>query len=114
MDVMTAACKVGITASDGSAARGTIDEDVVLAVLLDMEFEDAQNADLYTEAAVRVRQSRSGGVERIEAGSIFARQGRARNIVLRYRSEVADIFLDLAIDVGMRQTQPELAENTTV
>ena len=105
MNVMACANKMGITRSDGSAVHGTIDVEAVLTVLVDLEFEDPQNADLYTAAATSVGLARSAGVERIEAGSIFAHQGRPSDINLRYRSEMADIFLDLAIDVGMRQPQ---------
>jgi len=105
MNVMASANKMGITRSDGSAVHGTIDVEAVLTVLVDLEFEDPQNADLYTAAATSVGVARSAGVERIEASSIFAHQGRPSDINLRYRSEMADIFLDLAIDVGMRHPQ---------
>lgn len=107
MNVMASAAQVGITRSDGSAVSGTIDVEAVVLALLDLELDDPRNADLYSAATARVRAARSAGTERIDADSIFARQGRANDMHLRYRSEMADLFLDLAIDVGMRERQPE-------
>jgi hypothetical protein len=88
---------------------GTVDEVDVLSGLAALAGADPDNEDLFSDAAARVRASRSAGVETIDASSrgMFGRDvGR---IQLRYRSEMADIFTDLAIDVGLRHHR-ELAD----
>lgn len=99
MKVMDVANTLGLT---GAEVTGTIDEADVLSALAELGESDPQNKDLYDEAAERVRDARSAGVEELDAASaaIFPRSGRVTQ--LRYRSEMADIFTDLAIDVGLR------------
>lgn len=81
---------------------GTIDEVDVLAALAELAEADPDNHDLFTDASETVRRARSAGVEVLDDGS-WARLARdVATIQLRYRSEVADIFTDLAIDVGLR------------
>lgn len=80
---------------------GTIDEKVVLSALAELAENDPENDDLIREAAVRVQGARSAGVEEPDAGSRLI--GRKETTTqLRYRSEMADVFTDLAIDVGLR------------
>jgi hypothetical protein len=83
-------------------ATGTIDEEDVLSALADLAESDPENQDLFGDAAGRVQRARSAGAEEVEASSrgMFARD--VSTIQLRYRSEMADIFTDLAIDVGLR------------
>ena len=63
--------------------------------------------DLYTAAAEHVRSTRSAGVETHEANSFHMRPGAEATTQLRYRSEMADLFTDLAIDVGLRRHHQE-------
>ncbi|HEY3483755.1 MAG TPA: hypothetical protein VGK49_00165, partial [Ilumatobacteraceae bacterium] len=85
-------------------ATGTIDEADVLGALAELAELDPENADLFRDAADRVGRTRSAGVEELDDRSLamFARAVTA-TIQLRYRSEIADIFTDLAIDVGLRR-----------
>jgi hypothetical protein len=103
---MDVARTLGLT--DGQVT-GTIDEADVLGALADLAEGDPGNDDLFDEAAARVRRARSAGIEQLDERSraMFPRQVTA-TIQLRYRSEVADIFTDLAIDVGLRRDR-ELA-----
>ncbi len=59
-------------------------------------------------AGIGVRRARSAGVEEHQADSFQARPGTESTIQLRYRSEMADLFTDLAIDVGLRRHRQEL------
>jgi len=88
---------------------GTVDEADVLSGLAELAEVDPENDDLFSDAAERVRRARSAGVETIDASSrgMFGRD--VSTIQLRYRSEMTDIFTDLAIDVGLRHHR-QLAE----
>jgi len=101
MKVMDAARAIGIVVTDGDVS-GTIDEVKVLTALTDLANDDPANVDLFHDVAARVVLARSAGAEgpltsgtRVDPGDI--------TIQLRYRSEMADLFLNLAIDVGLRQ-----------
>ena len=101
MKVMDAARTIGIVVTDGDVS-GTIDERKVLAALADLANDDPANVDLFHDVAARVVLARSAGAEgpltsgtRVDPGDTTTQ--------LRYRSEMADLFLDLAIDVGLRQ-----------
>jgi hypothetical protein len=101
MKVMDAARAIGIVVTDGDVS-GTIDEVKVLRALTDLANDDPANVDLFHEVAARVVLARSAGAEgpltsgtRVDPGDTTTQ--------LRYRSEMADLFLDLAIDVGLRQ-----------
>lgn len=102
MSVMSAARAIGLDPTDPEVA-GTIEEEKVLAVLGELAEVDPENADLYREGAARVHGARSAGLEEIAAESWFGRAGEVRTTQLRYRSEMADIFVDVAIDVGLRR-----------
>lgn len=101
-DVLTVANAIGLTAGPGGDAFGTVEEDVVLEALNELEAAHPGNEDLFAEAAARVQLARSAGVERIEANSVFAHGRGRRDIQLRYRSEMLDVFTDLAIDLALR------------
>jgi len=98
MDVARA---IGLSVKVGEVT-GTIDEERVLAALADLAEGDSENDDLFREAEARVRAARSAGLEEHGAESLFGRPSELTFTQLRYRSEMAEIFLDLAIDVGLR------------
>ncbi len=105
MNVMDVARSIGLVARAGTIS-GTIEETKVLSALARMAETDPTNADLFEEAAARVRSTRSAGVEELDGNSRIFGPRDVRTIQLRYRAEMADIFTDLAIDVGLRQRRP--------
>jgi hypothetical protein len=109
MNIMDVARSVGLVASNGEVT-GTIDQQVVLAALVELTEGDPAHADLYAAAAEQVRSARSAGMETHEANSFQMRAGAEATTQLRYRSEMADLFTDLAIDVGIRRHRQELVE----
>lgn len=104
MDVMEVARGIGLVGPNGEVA-GTIDQQTVLGALAELTDRDPAHADLFDSAAERVRHARSAGVEEHDADSFQLRPGAAATVQLRYRSEMADVFTDLAIDVGLRRHQ---------
>ena len=102
MNVMDAARAIGIVATSNETT-GTIDENKVFAALADLADRHPESTDLFDEAAARVARARSAGVEQLDESSLIGRHRAGATVQLRYRSEVADIFTDLAIDVGLRQ-----------
>ena len=102
MNVMNAARSIGLANDQGRDVFGTIAEDVVLAALSELGAAMPGNDDLVADAAMRVQLARSAGVVTPEQGSIFGLQRRGDPVQLRYRSDMADVFVDLAIDVGLR------------
>ena len=107
MNVMEAARSIGLVVPNGEVT-GTIDQQKVLDALAELTEVDAAHADLFDSVADSVRRARSAGVEEHQAGSFQARPGTESTIQLRYRSEMADLFTDLAIDVGLRHHRQEL------
>jgi hypothetical protein len=101
VNVLDVARAIGISVTNGEVT-GTIDEENVLDALADLAEDDPENDDLFGDAAARVQRARSAGVEELHAGSILIRGREVATTQLRYRSEMADIFTDLAIDVGLR------------
>ena len=100
---MDVADDIGLTVSHGEVA-GTIDEAKVLRALRQLAEREPDDGDLFRDAAARVEGSRSAGVETLHDGGGHTRPGSAApSTQLRYRSEMADIFTDLAIDVGLRR-----------
>ena len=99
VNVMDVARAIGL--GDGSVT-GAIDEADVLTALAELAQGDQENQDLFIDAATRVHHARSAGVETLDVG-VRARSPEAATIQLRYRAEMADIFTDLAIDVGLRR-----------
>jgi len=99
VNVMDVARAIGLTDGQGT---GTIDEADVLSALAELAEGDPENVDLFTDAAARVQRARSAGVEEFDASSRAMWSRESAITQLRYRSEMADIFTDLAIDVGLR------------
>jgi hypothetical protein len=90
---------------------GTIDEADVLSALAELAEGDPQHDDLFKDAAKRVNSARSAGLEELDESSRAMWSREAATVQLRYRSEMADIFTDLAIDVGLRHHR-ELVDAT--
>ncbi len=101
MDVMGVARAIGLDVTNREVT-GTIDEQHVLDALDELIEGDPENGDLFSEAAARVQRARSAGVEQLPAERIRARSSEVSTTQLRYRSEMVDLFTDLAIDVGLR------------
>jgi hypothetical protein len=101
VNVMDVARAIGVNVMD-RGVTGAIDEQNVLRALAELAEDDPDNSDLYDAAVTEVRHSRSAGLEELPAGSVLRRPSEVATTQLRYRSEMADIFTDLAIDVGLR------------
>jgi hypothetical protein len=108
MTVMEKARQIGLVAATG-AVTGTIDEEVVLAAIAELAAEHPTDDDLYADAAMNVQLARSAGVVQPDVTSVLHRSRQGIPVQLRYRSEMADVFTDLAIDVGVRAAE-SLAE----
>ena len=109
MNIMDVARSLGLVVSSGTVT-GTIDQQKVLGALAELAESDPAHADLYAEAADHVRSLRSAGMETHESNSFQTHTGADVTTQLRYRSEMADLFTDLAIDVGLRlNDQPLVA-----
>ena len=102
MNVMDVARAIGLVASSGEVA-GTIDQQKVLGALAELTEGDPAHAELYAAAVEQVRSTRSAGMETHGANSFHMCPGVEATTQLRYRSEMADLFIDLAIDVGLRR-----------
>ena len=105
MNVSAAARSIGLVRDDGRAVAGTIDEDVVLASISSLAAAHPGNDDLFADAAMRVQLARSAGIVEPDPTSVLYRSRTGRTVQLRYRSEMADVFTDLAIDVGLRDAE---------
>ncbi|HUF99869.1 MAG TPA: hypothetical protein VMM60_17205 [Ilumatobacter sp.] len=105
MDIMAVAQSIGLSADERGEMFGTIDETVVLAALEQLAAENPEHADVLSESILRVQLARSAGSERIERGSVLAQTIGAGLRQLRYRSEMGELFTDLAIDIGIRNAQ---------
>lgn len=111
MKVMDVARTLGLVATDGEVT-GTIDQQRVLDALAELAESDKNNADLVAFVAEQVRAARSAGVEVHDPHSVRVRPDGATTTQLRYRSEMADLFTDLAIDVGLRHHEESLVTTT--
>jgi hypothetical protein len=101
MNVMDVARVIGLVVPNGAVVTGTIDQAKVLGALADLAQGDPANVDLYDAVATTVQHARSAGAEVLpDSSRMVARD--AATTQLRYRSEMADLFTDLAIDVGLR------------
>jgi len=105
VNVMAAAGSIGLAVDDLGEVSGTIDEDVVLASISALAAAHPGNDDLFADAAMRVQLSRSAGVEQLDANSVLNRSHSAATVRLRYRGEMAEVFTDLAIDIGLRNAR---------
>lgn len=107
MNVMDVARQLGLVVTDGEVT-GTIEQHKVLDALAEFAESDPANADLFDRAAEYVRGARSAGVEVHDPKSVRVRPGDEMTTQLHYRSEMADLFVDLAIDVGLRHQDESL------
>jgi hypothetical protein len=90
---------------DHEVVSGTIDEEVVLAAISDLAAAHPGNDDLFADAAMRVQLARSAGVVRPDETSVLHRSRSGTTVQLRYRTEMAEVFTDLAIDIGLRNAE---------
>ncbi|MGD9702049.1 MAG: hypothetical protein AB7Q42_04765 [Acidimicrobiia bacterium] len=109
---MVTARTIGLVDENGADTFGTIERDDVLAALSELAAAHPGNDDLFDEAALRVELSRSAGVEHLDRDSVFARHRSTQEIHLRYRAEMAAVFSDLAIDLGIRLSASVVAATT--
>ena len=105
VNVTAVARSIGLIGDDRREVFGTIDQDVVLAALSELALADPDDEDLFADAGMRVQLARSAGVEQFDAKSVLNRSRAGGTIQLRYRSEMADVFTDLAIDVALRDAE---------
>jgi hypothetical protein len=103
MNAMAAALSIGLVSEDHGVVSGTIDEDVVLASISDLAAAHPGNDDLFAKAAMQVRLARSAGVVRPDETSVLHSSHHETTVQLRYRTEMAEVFTDLAIDIGLRE-----------
>ena len=111
MNVMDTARTLGLVAVDGDVT-GTIEQQKVLDALAGLAENHPTNADLVASVTERVRVARSAGVEVHDPKSVLVRPDGETTTQLRYRSEMADLFTDLAIDVGLRHHDENLISTT--
>jgi hypothetical protein len=104
MDVMDMARSIGLVDRDGRTATGTIEEAAVLTAISELAAAAPDHEDLFADAAMQVQLARSAGVVQPDAMSVLHRSRGGDAVQLRYRSEMAALFVDLAIDVGLRAT----------
>ena len=105
MNVMAAALSIGLVNEDHGVVSGTIDEDVVLASISDLAAAHPGNDDLFADAAMRVQLARSAGVVQPDDTSVLHPSRSGTAVQLRYRTEMAEVFIDLAIDIGLRDAE---------
>jgi hypothetical protein len=105
MNVMAMARSIGLVTDDGRDVSGTIDEAAVLGALSELAMHRPGNDDLLADAAMHVQLARSAGVVRADVTSVLHRSRDGEPVQLRYRSEMADVFTDLAIDIGLRDAE---------
>jgi hypothetical protein len=96
-DVLATAASIGLAAS--ADAVGTIDEATVLDALEQIASEHPWAADRCDAAARRVRSARSAGAQAVDPDSVFVSRGTV--LQLRYRNEMVEVFMDLAIDLAL-------------
>jgi hypothetical protein len=109
LNVMASARSIGLVGDNGADVLGTIEQNVVLDALDELALFHPSASELFDQASEKVRRSRSAGVERPERNSVLARDRSVEEIQLRYRNEMANIFIDLAIDLGLRDNNNEVA-----
>jgi hypothetical protein len=105
VSVMAVARSIGLVTGARVEISGTISEDVVLASIRSLTGAHPGNDDLFADAAMRVQRARSGGVVQPDATSVLHRSPTGPTVQLRYRTEMADVFTDLAIDIGLRDAE---------
>lgn len=108
MNVMEVARTLGLVDSTGEVA-GTVDQQKVLDALAALTEDEPTNADLFNAVAEQVQRARSAGSEDHDLTGLHVHAGGGVTTQLRYRSEMSDLFTDLAIDVGLRHQQKLIA-----
>ncbi len=105
MSVMAVARPIGLVSDARGELSGTIDQNVVLAAISGVATAHPGNDDLFADAAARIRRARSAGVVPPDPTSLLQRSPTGATVQLRYSSEMADVFTDLAIDIGLREAE---------
>lgn len=105
MDVMATARSIGLVADERGEMFGTMDEAIVVAALAELAAARPEHADLIADSSMRVALARSAGSEVLDAKSVNNPLPTAVTVQLRYRSEMADVFVDLAIEIGLREAR---------
>ena len=105
MSVIEVARSIGLVSDARGEVSGTVDQNVVLAAISGLATAHAGNDDLFADAAVRVQRARSAGVVQPDPTGLLQRSPIGATVQLRYRTEMADVFTDLAIDVGLREAE---------
>lgn len=105
VSVMAVARSIGLVSDVGGEVSGTIDQDVVLASISGLAAAYPGNDDLFADAAIRVKFARSAGVRQPDPAGLLHRSPTGATVQLRYRTEMADVFTDLAIDIGLRDAE---------
>jgi hypothetical protein len=102
VSVIAVARSIGLVSDARGEVSGTIDQNVVLAAISGLQTAHPGNDDLVADAAVRVQLARSAGVVQPDPSGLLHRSPTGATMQLRYRAEMADVFTDLAIDIGLR------------
>jgi hypothetical protein len=105
VSVIAVARSIGLVSDARGEVSGTIDQNVVLAAISGLATAHPGNDDLFADAAVRVRRARSAGVVQPDPTGLLQRSPTGATVQLRYRTEMADVFTDLAIDIGLREAE---------
>jgi hypothetical protein len=105
VSVIAAARSIGLVSDPRGEVSGTIDQNVILAAISGLATAHPGNDDLFADAAVRVRRARSAGVVQPDPTGLLQRSLIGATVQLRYRTEMADVFTDLAIDIGLREAE---------
>ena len=109
VSVIAVARSIGLVSDARGEVSGTIDQNVVLAAISGLATAHPGNDDLFADAARRVQCARSAGVVQPDPTGLLHRSPTGATVQLRYRSEMADVFTDLAINIGLREAK-RLAE----
>jgi len=102
VSVIAVARSIGLVSDARGELSGTIDQSVVLAAISGLATAHPGNDDLLADAARHVQRARSAGVVQPDPTGLLHRSPAGATVQLRYRSEVADVFTDLAINIGLR------------
>ena len=105
MSVIAVARSIGLVSDARGEVSGTIDQNVVLVAISGLASAHPGNGDLLADAARRVRCARSAGVVQPDATGLLHRSLTGATVQLRYRGEMADVFTDLAINLGLREAK---------
>ena len=105
MSVIAVARSVGLVSDARGEVSGTIDQNVVLAAIAGLAAAHPGNDDLLADAARRVQCARSAGVVQPDPTGLLHRSLAGASVQLRYRGEMADVFTDVAINIGLREAR---------